>query len=114
MTNENDSEKTIFSRLQELQQQAESQPLTWNPKKGDYLIGTFKSYGRNEENRFTHIVIEDQKKIPHRVSVDAGRTKQLLEAKVTKGDLISIQFLGKERNYYGRNSEVFNWIIDKA
>ena len=104
---------TVSDRIAALKAQAQAQPLTWNPKKGDYLVGAIKAFGF-ESNRFTHIIIEDDKRILHRVSVCPDRQQKLQDGKARNGDLISIQFLGREKNYQGRNVEVFNIVVDKA
>ncbi len=102
-------------RIEALKTQAASHPLTWNPKKGEYLVGVFKRYGiEPNQNRASHFVIEDDKGVLHRVALTSGRHTELARAQTKVGDLISIQFLGKERHYSGGMIEVFNLIIDKV
>jgi hypothetical protein len=115
MTNEISTEKSTLYRLEALRMQAQKEPLTWTPKKGEYLVGTFQRYGF-ENNRLSHIVIEDQKNIEHRICLKAGWDKQLNSAKPQEGDLISVQFIGKEKSfgYGGGNTDVFKLVIEKV
>ncbi len=100
-----ETEKTITSRLEALRQQAEAQPLTWNPIKGESLIGTVVSYGREDHSR-TFMIVRTQENCTHRVSLDDERLSQLTKANAGAGDLVLFQFLGKERNKYGQWREL--------
>ena len=109
------NEISTIARLEVLKMQAKSEPLTWTPKKGEYLVGYFRRYGFESTNRVTHIIIEDQKNIEHRVGLKAGWDIQLHKAKVENGDLISAQFLGKEKpSGYGGSTDIFKLVIEKA
>ncbi len=102
-------------RIDALKTQAASHPLSWNPKKGEYLVGVFKYYGAEpNQNRYSHFVIEDEKRVLHRVAMTSERHTELARNQARAGDLISIQFVGKERGYHGGMVEVFNLVVDKA
>jgi len=101
-------------RIEALKTQAASHPLTWNPKKGEYLVGVFKRYGiEPNQNRASHFVIEDDKGVLHRVALTSARHTELAREQARVGDLISIQYVGKERGYHGGMIEVFNMVVDK-
>ena len=107
-------EISTIARLEALKMQAQSEPLTWTPKKGEYLVGYFRRYGFENNNRLTYIIIEDQKDIEHRVGLKAGWEAQLLKARVHDGDLISAQFLGKEKpSGYSGSTDIFKLVIEK-
>jgi hypothetical protein len=110
------NEISTINRLEALKMEAQKEPLTWTPKKGEYLVGTFHRWGFANNNRLTHIIIEDQKNIEHRIGLKAGWDIQLHKQKVQEGDLISVQFLGKEKlNGFGSGStDIFKLVIEKA
>ncbi len=103
----------IEQRMAVLKAKAAQHPLTWNPKKGEYLVGVFKAYG-NDGHNCNHFLLEDDKKVLHRVALNSARHTELHKKQAQIGDLISIQFVGKERGYHGCVSEVFNMVVDKG
>jgi hypothetical protein len=103
----------IEQRMEVLKAAAAKQPLTWNPKKGEYLVGVLKAYGNDGQN-CRHCLLEDDKKVLHRVAMNSQRQAELYKKQAQIGDIISIQFVGKERGYSGGTVEVFNIVVDKA
>jgi len=104
----------IEQRIEALKTQAAKQPLTWNPKKGEYLVGVFKRYGHDAWQSCNHFVIEDDKGVQHRVAMSLARQAELTRNKAAVGDLLSIQYLGKEPFYRGGTVDVYNLIVDKG
>ncbi len=108
-----DNTQNIEYRIAKLEENAQQHPLIWTPKKGDFLIGFLKAVGPFNGHT-TFCLLEDDKKVTHRVALNSSRIKALYEQKAQMGDLISIQFIGKERGYHGGMIDVFNIVVDKG
>ena len=102
-----------ISRIEYLEQQASIEPLVWTPKRGgEALIGIFVDYDHGVW------FIRDAYGVVHRTALNALGIGQWLQwneyKRITHDDLISIQFLGVERDEYGKKNPVYNFVIDRG
>ena len=106
----------MINRVKKLQQQVNIEPLVWNPKKGEVLIGNYDGYDYQQKG-LSLLLLRDRHGVIHRVSLNKELTEQIFAwgAKIIPhDDLISIQFLGVERDEYGKKNPVYNFVIDRA
>jgi len=106
----------LDDRLKAVQAMAKQEPLVWAFKKpGDTITGTYV-YAMFVNN--THLLwLKDAKNITHRVNVPYLVAKELfgiMKNKHFEPDvIISIQFIGIDKNQYGEKRSIFKLIIDQ-
>jgi hypothetical protein len=106
----------MINRVKKLKQQVNIEPLVWNPKKGKcWLVITMGMITIKKAFHCCYFEIDTV------LFIGLVWTKELTEQIFAWGakiiphdDLISIQFLGVEKDQYGKKNNVYKFVIDRA
>ncbi|KXA95653.1 hypothetical protein AKJ65_01320 [candidate division MSBL1 archaeon SCGC-AAA259E19] len=122
--------ENVWKKLKRRAKSGSDKPPDWNPKKGDWLLGTVNRTGEGENNRFAAIEVSEKAVRAKRrtgedkhegVTVEVRSEVLLWEVKdlsdlfdkIRAGSKIAVQYTGEIKTSEGHRAKLYDYAVEQ-